>query len=312
MPAAQSTSVPRIRAASRRPSARPRRRGPAVGRPRRPRGNAARRQTIRIARPGPGRRGAHADQECQAGLEPVPLGGILHDRTDGRGELVGCFVRTVRFQDVRLTLDDLPQGPEGDALPVGQASALPPAPARAASRRRRGTRAPGDSSRPRLAGHRDELHRSLPHGARVHGLQERQLVAAADEGRGRRLRGIGAVSTAGGFGLPHPDRLGRSFDRDRLERFVVHEMPGRPIGRLVDHHRADRGDGLEAGRRVDHVARRNALAFHRPGPTRHDRFPGGHGAPGEPGLSPGSAAFSSWTAWTTRRPARTARSASSS
>ena len=56
-------------------------------------------------------------------------------------------------------------------------------------------------------------------------------------------------------------------------------MPGRPVGRLVDHHRADRGDRLEAGRRVDHVARRDALAFHHPGPTRHDRFPGGHGGP---------------------------------
>ena len=56
-------------------------------------------------------------------------------------------------------------------------------------------------------------------------------------------------------------------------------MPGRPIGGLVDHHRSDRGDRLEAGRRVHDVAGRNALAFHRPGPARHDRFPGGDGGP---------------------------------
>ena len=224
--------------------------------------------------------GARADQERQAGPEPVPLGGILDDRPDGRGELVGCLVGTVRFQDSRLALDDLPQCPEGDALPVGKASALSPA---------RPLGLPVDEGAelahqatlpdPRLAGHRDELDRTLPRGASVHGLQERQLVAAADEGRGRRLRGIGAVSTAGGFGLPHADRLDLLFDRDRIERLVVHEMPGRPIGRLVDHHRSDRGDRLEAGRRVDHVARRDALAFRRPGPTRHDRFTGGHGGP---------------------------------
>ena len=209
---------------------------------------------------------------------------------------------TVRFQDSRLTLDDLPQCPEGDALPIGKASALSPA---------RPLGLPVDEGAelayqatlpyPRLAGHRDELDRTLPRGASVEGFQERQLVGAADKGGGRRLGGIGAVSTAGGSGLPHVDRLDLLFDRDRIERLVVHEMPGRPIGRLVDHHRSDRGDRLEAGRRVDHVAGRNALAFHRPGPhaprplPRWSRRPGGparalarlRSAPGPPGRCEG-------------------------
>ena len=144
----------------------------------------------------PGAGGARADQEGQAGLEPVPLGRIFDDGLDGRRELVGGLVWAVRFQDSRLTLDDLPQRPEGDALPVGKASALSPA---------RPLGLPVDEGAElayqatlpysRLAGHRDELGRTLPRGSSVEGLQEGQLVGAADEGGGRRLGGIGAVST---------------------------------------------------------------------------------------------------------------------
>ncbi len=110
------------RAARRRPSADPRRRAPS---------RAPCRQRLEEAAPGRERlllRGglaARTDERGQASLEPgagrVALAG------SARVELGRCLRGRVRLEDAALGLDDLPQRPEGDPVPVGKTAALAPA-----------------------------------------------------------------------------------------------------------------------------------------------------------------------------------------
>ena len=63
------------------------------------------------------------DQRGQAGLEPGTVGIFVGQ---GALELGRGLVRGVGLEDAALGLQHLAQGPEGDALPVGQAAALAP------------------------------------------------------------------------------------------------------------------------------------------------------------------------------------------
>ena len=59
----------------------------------------------------------------QAGHEPDPVGIVGRD---GTLELGLGLVGRVRLEDAALGLDDLPERPEGDPLPVGEAAPLAP------------------------------------------------------------------------------------------------------------------------------------------------------------------------------------------
>ena len=70
-----------------------------------------------------GRLRRRPDQRRQAGQQPGPVRVALRNRLlELRRRLRG----RVRFEDAALGLDDLPQRPERDPVPVGQAAALPP------------------------------------------------------------------------------------------------------------------------------------------------------------------------------------------
>jgi hypothetical protein len=155
-----------------------------------------------------------------------------------------------------------------------------------------------------LADERDEVARRLPQCARVHLAQHPQLVVPARERRRARRLEVDAEPAACVARAPERHRLGLSLRRDRLKRLVVDRVVSRPVRLLADDEPSGRRRRLEAHRRVDDVARDEALAEFRPRGELDDR------------LSSFTAARASSSSSATRSritsPARTARSASSS
>src|SRR5262249_38575182 len=70
-----------------------------------------------------GRRAARTDEGGEARLEPGQVGVAVRERAL---ELRLRFLRRVGLEDAALGLDDLPQCPEGDPLPVGKTAPLTP------------------------------------------------------------------------------------------------------------------------------------------------------------------------------------------
>ena len=144
--------------------------------------------------------GLDPEQRQQALAEPGTFVAFGKDRVElGRGD-GGC----VGLQDPGVGLQDLPQRPERDALPVGQAPSL----------------TPGDEvgfgvdvaeelgddpalAEPRLAHDRDELDRGRRHGLVEDALQQRQVDLAADE---RGVVGPGEVGAEARPGVPSRGR----------------------------------------------------------------------------------------------------------
>ena len=211
---------------------------------------------------GPCRFGAQADQRRQPRLQPFALRGILDHGLDGRAELLGSLLGTVRFENARLALHDLPERPEGDALAVGRTPSLPPEDDLRLvvdeGPKLRDEPALADT---RLPGHRDELDRRLPQRSRVRLLEQGEIVLAPDE---RRLRGLDEVDAEPRPEIDRPpdrDRLGLAFDRDRLELLVVDGVARRAVRDLADDDTADGSNLLQARGRVDDIAGNHALAF---------------------------------------------------
>ena len=105
---------------------------------------------------------------------------------------------------------------------------------------------------PRGAEHRDQVRGSRRDGAIPHGADQQHLAVASDERRRR--------------GRPFRRRHERTLDEPRLHRIalalrvdgvqlsVVERVAGEPVGLGAHHGSANGRRGLEAGRRVDHVA----------------------------------------------------------
>jgi hypothetical protein len=178
----------------------------------------------------------------QPRLQPLAVGRLLDRGGEGVGELGGHGRRAVELEDARLRLEHLPERPEADALPVGQAVALAPGDQLGLGVHERAELADQPAlADPGLAGDGDQPHRGLVAGAGVGAPQPLQLGLPAQERRGRGLLDGDPEPGAGGDGQPHRQRPGLALDPDRGQRLVVEQPPGRPEGRLADQHAPDRG-----------------------------------------------------------------------
>jgi len=163
-----------------------------------------------------------AEQGRQASLEPLALGRLLDRGRDRVGELGRHRRRVVELEDAGLRLEDLAEGPEADALPIGQAVAL----------------APGDQlglgvdegaelpdqpalADPGLAADGDQPHRALVPGRGVGAPELAQLGLPAEERGGGGLVDGHPEPAAGRGRHPHRQRAGLALDPDRGQRPVV-------------------------------------------------------------------------------------------
>ena len=218
-----------------------------------------------------GRLDAEADQGHQALAEPVASRLVL-----GREDLVELrpdHVGVVGGVDAGLGLHDLAQGPERDALAVGQAAAAPPRHQHVGilvelAEQIAHQPALADA---RLAAHRHQLEGRVADRPRADRPQQRPLHLAPDERPGVRPGRVAASRPAPGPVQRH--RLPLPLEGDRRQRFEV-EHPAGGVVRPDPHaHAADRGHRLEPRRRVHHVALDEALPGLRPGLHRHQRQP---------------------------------------
>jgi hypothetical protein len=208
---------------------------------------------LRRARPGLHVAG-QAEQRRQAGLEPLALGRLLDHGRDRVGQLGRDRCRVVELEDAGLGLEDLPEGPEADALPVGQAVALAPGDQLGLGVDERPELADQPAlADPGLAADGDQPHRALVPGRGVAALELAQLGLPAQERGGRALVDRDPEPAAGRGGHPHRQRLGLALDPDRGQRLVVEQPPGGPVGRLADQDAPNRRHPLKAGGGVDHV-----------------------------------------------------------
>ena len=136
----------------------------------------------------------------------------------GTLELGLGLVGRVGLEDAALGLDDLPERPERDPLPVGKAAALPPGHEVGALvdvREELGGEAA--LAHPRLADDRHQLARALLGRALERPDQQRLLELAADERRRVRAGHVRAEAGAGGERAEERERLGLALHRHRLE-----------------------------------------------------------------------------------------------
>ena len=174
------------------------------------------------ASPSRKRRQAVNDSSCEAGSAGAPTSGASRALSQARsgssagsGTLeLGCgLLGRVRLEDAALRLDDLPQRPEGDPLPVGQAAALPPADELGALLDvAEQLRAEPALAHPRLAHDRHQLAGALLRGALERPDQKRLLELPADERRRVRAGHVRAEAGA---------RPKRTEERERL-RLALH------------------------------------------------------------------------------------------
>ena len=226
---------------------------------------------LRGARPG-GHVAGQAEQRRQPRLQPLALGRLLDRGGDDVGQLGRDRRRAVELEDAGLGLEHLPERPEADALPVGQAVALAPGDQLGLGVHERAELPDQPAlAHPGLAGDGDQPHRGLVPGAGVGAPQPVQLALPAQERRGRRLVDGDPGPAAGGGGQPHRQRSGLALDPDRGQRLVVEQPPGRPEGRLADQHAPDRRNPLQPGGGVDHVADHDLAVVPVGG---HHRLPG--------------------------------------
>ena len=170
---------------------------------------------LRGARPG-GHVAGQAEQRRQPRLQPLALGRLLDRGGDDVGQLGRDRRRAVELEDAGLGLEHLPERPEADALPVGQAVALAPGDQLGLGVHERAELPDQPAlAHPGLAGDGDQPHRGLVPGAGVGAPQPVQLALPAQERRGRRLVGGDPGPAAGGGGQPHRQRSGLALDPDR-------------------------------------------------------------------------------------------------
>jgi hypothetical protein len=155
-----------------------------------------------------------------------------------------------------VSLDDLAERPEGDAIAVGKAAALTPV--------RQDLRvvvepAPELGHEPRLAhpwlaDERHELDSLLASRTRVRPPEQIEVVLPSDERRAGNGLDVDPEAAPGLDGAPEGNRFGLALDRHRLELLVLDCLARGAVGRLTDDDAA-RGRGrLHPARRVDDVA----------------------------------------------------------
>ena len=191
----------------------------------------------------------------------TPLDGLgllsaleLHEVLDVAQQLVpGLFAR-VAIDDRGLRPDHLAKRPVDDSRSVREAAALterrrdlalcePPAELQAQ---------PG-LAHARLPDHRHEVRPALALDALVHGVEQLELVLAADE---RRLRGLPADRLRGEQTdrLPRRNGLGLALEAQRLELPILDRLARGAEGPLPHRHAPRPGRGLEPGGNVHRVA----------------------------------------------------------
>jgi hypothetical protein len=121
--------------------------------------------------------GRCTDERREARLEPGPVGIVRRQRAVELGCRLGG---RVGLQDAALGLDHLPERPEGDALPVGQAAALAPNDVGTLLDVLKELCAEAALPHPRFTHDRHELARALLGGALIGPEQERLLQLPAD------------------------------------------------------------------------------------------------------------------------------------
>jgi len=174
-----------------------------------------------------------------------------------RRRLVG-----VVLEDAGLCLDDLGQCPERHALPVREASALPPG-----DQLRVGIGEPRQLvDEPALAdsGHadeRDELRRA-PAANTVERIPQKVDLAFPPDERPRLvIEDLGAEARTRLDRFPRRNRLGFPLRCDRSDLAVRDAAPRRAVRCLADHDAVHRCGGLKPGRGVHDIARRHSLTF---------------------------------------------------
>ena len=220
-------------------------------------------------------------QEAPPGRERLLLGGGLRRRADERGEaglepdavlLVGGqgalelglgLVGRVGLEDAALGLDDLPERPEGDPLPVGKAAALPPVDEVRGARRctakssaqRRLLPTPGSptivtSWQERCCAERSNVPISSGFSS---SRPTSGVVCVRVTSEPKRARAASGRKRASGSALP--------FTVHGLELLVVEDALRLAVGLLRDRDPVHRRRPLQAGSGVDDVARDDPLAL---------------------------------------------------
>ena len=212
------------------------------------------------------RRRAH--QRRQAGQEPGPVGIAFRNcPLELRRRLRG----RVRFEDAALGFHDLPQRPEGDPVPVGQAPSLPPAnqprPLLHVSEQ---LSAEAALANPRLAHDCHQLARSLLGGTLERPDQQCPLQLAADQRRRARPDHLQPKSRPRPQRSPQRERLRLALHRDGLQSLPLENPLGRPKRLRRHRHSAHGGRPLQPRRRVHHIAGDDPLALLRPCAQRDD------------------------------------------
>ena len=175
----------------------------------------------------------------------------------------------VALEDAGRLLDDLCDGPVGDALPVGQAAAPADRGLALGGRGELGHQAAlADAG---VADEGGDERPALVDGAPPRREQDVELGRAADE---RRVaRAAHRVLDPHGF----VDRYGLllALGDDRLALDVLDRVPARQVGALADEDAVHRRRSLDARGGVEDVPPRDALALLDARAERHDRLAGG-------------------------------------
>ena len=202
-----------------------------------------------------------ADQAGETGKDVFPQSGVRHELDEAGGKALAGDRGRVLLGDPESLAHHLRQGPEGDHVPVGEAT--PPVP----PHRRRQTvdvllELPAETglTHSRRSAHGDEARRPAVHAGVERLFQHSELGVAAGKGGFEPVETLRATETREhllGPPQPHRPRLPLQIgltgvrEADRPPRHA-------PCG-LVHEDRAGRSDALYPGRRVDRVAEHHSL-----------------------------------------------------
>ncbi len=170
-----------------------------------------------------------------------------------------------------MRLRHLAERPEGDAVAVGQTSALTPVDEVGIA-----TDDPEqlpDESRLADSGHTHESHelrRSVRPDAGECTREQVELTLAADQLRAARWSEVDPEAGSRLERLPDWDRRGLSLRRDRLDLAVLDRAVGRPERLLADQGATGRSGRLDASSRVHDVASNHRLPELRACPDRDE------------------------------------------
>jgi hypothetical protein len=179
---------------------------------------------------------------CEACIQPVTIRGVFGSLLHCHGQFGNGFLRRVRLEDSRLSLHHFSERPVRDSLAIGERASLPP----------EHELGPVVNPLPelgeescladaRFARHRHELHGCIAQRSRIDGLEEREVVIAADQRCAHDRLHVDAKTAARRNRLPQRQRLRFAFHSHGLERFVLEEILGCAVRGLADDDPADGG-----------------------------------------------------------------------